>query len=185
MITPTFGISDYLATDVHRGPRTDTECLRYRLEVVATSAVDVVHAAGGWLYDRVMAGWEVTVLLPGGDGTRPLQILGARTADLETGLTEPRPWGPWGQSLAVSAAALASDDRVRNLMLAALEHRSGEVALWGDEWPWGLNRTISPVQHVLSAAARAFKGQALKAAGIPCGSVESVETLFSDTQWWG
>lgn len=74
MITPSFGISDYLATDERRGPRTGTECLRYRLEVVATSAIDVVHAAGGWLYDRVTAGWEVTVLLPRGDGTRPLQI---------------------------------------------------------------------------------------------------------------
>ncbi|POX91308.1 hypothetical protein C3477_07320 [Mycobacterium kansasii] len=185
MITPSFGISDYLATDERRGPRTGTECLRYRLEVVATSAIDVVHVAGGWLYDRVTAGWEVTVLLPRGDGTRPLQILGARAADLETGLTESRPWGTRGQSLAVSAGAFAADDRVRDLVLEALEHRSGEVALWGDEWPWGLNRTISPVQHVLSSAARAFKCQALKAAGIPCGSVESVETLFSDTQWWG
>ncbi|EUA08224.1 hypothetical protein I545_6268 [Mycobacterium kansasii 662] len=46
MITPSFGISDYLATDERRGPRTGTECLRYRLEVVATSAIDVVHAAG-------------------------------------------------------------------------------------------------------------------------------------------
>ncbi|EUA15528.1 hypothetical protein I546_1376 [Mycobacterium kansasii 732] len=182
MITPTFGISDYLATDAHRGPRTDTKCLRYRLEVVATSAVDVVHAAGGWLYDRATAGWEVTVVLPSGGGTRPLQILGARTADLETGLTESR---PGGQSLAVSAGAFAADDRVRERVLEALEHRSGEVALWGDEWPWGLNSAISPVRHVLSSAAQAFKRQALKAAGIPCGSVESVETLFCDTRWWG
>ncbi|OOK64450.1 hypothetical protein BZL30_9131 [Mycobacterium kansasii] len=36
------------------------------------------------MYDRVTAGWEVTVLLPRGDGTRPLQILGAR----------PRTWRP-------------------------------------------------------------------------------------------
>ncbi|ETW26009.1 hypothetical protein [Mycobacterium gastri] len=182
MITPAYGISDYLATAATRGPRTDTECLRYRLEVVATSTVDVVHAAGGWLYDRVTAGWEVTVLLPGGGGTRPLQILGARAADLETGLTESR---PWGQSLAVSAGALAADDRVRDRVLEALEYRSGEVALWGDKWPWGLNRAISPVRHVLSLTARAFKRQALKAAGIPYGSVEPVETLLSDTQWWG
>ena len=47
-----------------RTARTDGECLRYRLDVMAASAVDVAQAAGGWLYDRVMAGWEVTVLLP-------------------------------------------------------------------------------------------------------------------------
>ncbi|OOK64541.1 hypothetical protein BZL30_9132 [Mycobacterium kansasii] len=52
-------------------------------------------------------------------------------------MTESRPWGTRGQSLAVSAGAFAADDRVRDLVLEALEHRSGEVALWGDEWPWG------------------------------------------------
>lgn len=54
MITPTFDLSVYPATTP--GPRTEAECLRYRLEVVAISAADVVQAAGGWLYDRVMAG---------------------------------------------------------------------------------------------------------------------------------
>ncbi|HWE91683.1 MAG TPA: hypothetical protein VG317_19635, partial [Pseudonocardiaceae bacterium] len=51
--------------------RADAECLRYRLDVVAVSAADVVQSAGGWLYDRVMAGWEVTALLPDGCDTRP------------------------------------------------------------------------------------------------------------------
>ena len=66
-----------------RRHRADGECLRYRLDVVAASAVDVVQSAGGWLYDRVMAGWEVTVLLPHGCDTRPLRILGVRALDLE------------------------------------------------------------------------------------------------------
>ena len=37
--------------------------MRYRLDVVAGSVVDVVRFAGGWLFDRAMAGWDVSVLL--------------------------------------------------------------------------------------------------------------------------
>jgi hypothetical protein len=30
--------------------------------VVAADVIDVVKFAGGWLFDRAMAGWDVTVL---------------------------------------------------------------------------------------------------------------------------
>jgi hypothetical protein len=39
--------------------------VRYRLDVVAASVSEVVSHAGGWLVDRVMAGWDVTVLISG------------------------------------------------------------------------------------------------------------------------
>ena len=39
---------------------------------------------------------------------------------------------------------------------------------------------MTRVQHVLSAAARAFKGHALAAAGIACDSVGPTETLLCD-----
>lgn len=58
--------------------------LKYRLDVVANSVVDVVRSAGGWLYDRVAAGWEVTVLLPQHGDTRPLQILGVHALELKS-----------------------------------------------------------------------------------------------------
>ncbi len=66
--------------------RSDREELdmRYRLDVVAPSVAEVVRNAGGWLFDRVMAGWDVTVMITGDDDIRPLQILGVDTADLET-----------------------------------------------------------------------------------------------------
>lgn len=73
MVAPTFDISKSSAARVTRA---NDEGLRYRLDVVAASAVDVVQSAGGWLYDRAMAGWEVTVLLPQGCNTRSLRILG-------------------------------------------------------------------------------------------------------------
>ena len=51
--------------------------MRYRVDVVAADVADVVKFAGGWLFDRAMAGWDVTVLLVDHPDERPLQILGA------------------------------------------------------------------------------------------------------------
>ncbi len=188
MVTPTFHISDYLERGFERGRarrhRADGDCLRYRLDVVAAGAIDVAQAAGGWLYDRVMAGWEVTALVPHGCDTRPLQILGVRASDLDTKLASGLAvTGPVSQSLAVSAEAFTADDRVLERVREARGHRLTEVVLWGDGWPLGVNRGMTRVQHVLSAAARAFKIQALMAAGVPCPSIDPTETLLSDMTW--
>jgi hypothetical protein len=56
--------------------------LSYDLTVVATDVRDVVAGAGGWLYDRVRAGWKVTVVIPASSDARPLEVLGVRTAVL-------------------------------------------------------------------------------------------------------
>lgn len=164
-----------------RGPHSDGECLRYRLDVVAGSVVDVVQSAGGWLYDRAMAGWEVTVLLPHDcdiRDVRPLKILGVRAADLEPGMVST------SQSLAVSGDVFTADARIREKLLKALDHRLTEVALWGDGWPLRVNRGMTRVEHVLSAAARVFKGHALAAAGMPCDSIAPTETLLCDMRSW-
>ncbi len=160
----------------------DGQCLRYRLDVVATSAADVVQSAGGWLFDRARAGWAVSVLGVGAGDTQPLRILGLRTVDLDTKSvaellsTE----DGTGRTLAVSAEVFAADGAVREQVFNALNHRLTEVALWGQGRPPGVNRTMTRVQHVLSAAARVFKGHALAAAGKPCEPVESTETLLCD-----
>jgi len=87
MVTPTFDVSEYgLRSTTARAPHVVGESLRYRLDVVGGSAVDVVQSAGGWLYDRAMAGWEVTVLLPHCGDSRPLRILGVRVSDLQSEL---------------------------------------------------------------------------------------------------
>jgi hypothetical protein len=179
MVTPTFDItqSARLTAATANG-----ECLRYRLDVVAGSAVDVVHSAGGWLYDRVMAGWEVTVLLPGNEDTRSLRILGVGVVDTESEFV-PTAMGSTSQTLAVSAEAFTADERVRDKVLKSLDDRLTEVALWGDGWPLGVNRGMTRAQHVLSAAARRFKGYALAAAGIPGASVEPTETLLCGASW--
>ncbi len=152
--------------------------MRYRLDVVAASVADVVAFAGGWLFDRVMAGWDVTVLVAGEEDVRPIHILGADTLDLETALAmwaeRPRP-----HTLAVSADLFASDPRIRTGVLDALDHGTTEVTLWGETWPPELDRTVDSVQHPLSAAARAFKAQALTSLAQPGASVGSTETFRS------
>jgi hypothetical protein len=158
--------------------------MRYRLDVVASSVADVVRFAGGWLFDRAMAGWDVTVLLTDEPveqpDDRPLQILGAQTLDLESALasvqTRPRP-----QALAVAADLFGCDSRVRQGVLQALDHGATEVTLWGETWPAELDDTVGLVQHRLSMAAQTFKARALAAAGVAETSIGGAETFRSGT----
>ena len=94
--------------------------MRYRLDVVAPTVLDAVKSAGGWIYDRVMAGWDVTVLVGSDDDLRPLQILGAATLDLDTVLAE---WEdrPHPQTVAVAAELFDRDPRVLAHVRNALE----------------------------------------------------------------
>ncbi len=137
--------------------------MRYRLDVVAPTVLDAVKFAGGWVYDRVMAGWDVTVLIGDDEDARPLQILGADVRDLESVLAS---WEerPHPQTIAVAADLFERDDRLRQGVLSALEQGATEVTLWGERLPAELDSSVDSVQHQLSAAARAFKAQALAAA---------------------
>lgn len=150
--------------------------MRYRLDVVARNVSEVVEFAGGWLVDRVMAGWDVTVLISSDEDLRPLEILGVQTQDLETALED---WTdrPHPQTVAVAADLFATDERVRRGVLGALEHGLTEVTLWGERWPEELDDTIGSVRHQLSAAARAFKAQALAATSASAASVGDTETF--------
>ncbi|MGZ4511234.1 MAG: hypothetical protein ACXVX6_03200 [Mycobacterium sp.] len=182
MVTSTFDISGGSRLDAARATGADRECLRYRLDVIAVSALDVVQSAGGWLYDRAMAGWQVTVLLPNGSDARSLRILGVQALDLEDQLAAMGP-GSASQSLAVSAEAFTADARVRDKVLTSLDDRLTEVALWGQApsgWPLRVDRAVARAQYALSAAARRFKGHALAASGMHCPAVYSTETLLCD-----
>ena len=157
--------------------------MRYRLHVVAATVVDVVKFAGGWLFDRAMAGWDVTVLIADHPDDRPLQILGARVLDLEDALasvdSRPRP-----QALAAAADLFGCDSRVRQGVLQALDHGVTEVTLWGENWPAELNKSVGLVQHRLSMAAQIFKSQALAAAAVPQGSIGHTEVFRSGLLAW-
>lgn len=161
--------------------------MRYRLDIVAATVIDVVRFAGGWIFDRSMAGWDVTVLVADHPDVRPLQIVGARVLDLEDALTSahsrPRP-----QALAAAADLFGCDPRVRQGVLQALDHGVTEVTLWGENWPSELAESVGLVQHRLSMAAQTFKTQALAAAadaaGAPHLPVGHVETFRSGLLAW-
>lgn len=145
--------------------------MRYRLDVVAPTVLDAVRFAGGWVYDRVMAGWDVTILVAGDEDLRPLQILGARTLDLESVLES---WQerPHPQTIAVAAEMFERDPRVLAHVRTALDQGATEVTLWGERLPAELDSSVDSVEHRLSAAARAFKAKALVAA--KCAGVADV-----------
>lgn len=152
--------------------------MRYRLDVVASDVADVVKFAGGWLFDRAMAGWDVTVLLADHPDERPLQILGAQIIDLEYALASVGHRPP-PQTLAAAADLFDCDSRVRQGVMQALDQGGTEVTLWGETWPAELDDSVGLVHHWLSAAAQAFKAQALAAAGKSQDPIGVVETFRS------
>ncbi|OBH49966.1 hypothetical protein [Mycobacterium sp. E2479] len=157
--------------------------MRYRLDVIAATVLDVVRFAGGWIFDRAMAGWDVSVLVADHPDDRPLQIVGAQMLDLEEALasvqSRPRP-----QALAAAADLFGCDARVRQGVLQALDHGVTEVTLWGEDWPSELDDSVGVVQHELSMAAQTFKAQALAAAAAPQTAIGHVETFRSGLLAW-
>ena len=154
-------------------PRT-SETTRYQLNVIGADVPDVVAFAGGWLFDRVMAGWEVTVAVPRLLDAAALRILGVHTAPLGALLD-----GGCSGALAVSGSLCRADSRVRDAVGAALRSARAEVTVWGDD------STVVPagrgtaVRHELSSAAGVFKAHALAAAGAPAAPVSGVEAFTS------
>jgi hypothetical protein len=125
-----------------------------------------VQCAGGWLFDQVMAGWDVTVVTADMGDPRPLHILGVRARDLDAVFAMPV-LGQCLQAIAVRTDMYHADERVRRLVLTAAEAGSAEIRLWGDVWPADFDGSGDSVSHRLSLAARAFKAQALAAADLP------------------
>lgn len=152
-------------------PPPEDQHLRYRLDVIAVDVAGLVQAAGGWLYHRVASGWDVHVLVPPEQDRRPLEILGARTADLES--------QPAGHGLAVFGDAFVTDPQIRRQVQQALRHSMTEVVLWGDSWPAEVDRRLGTVHHLPTVAGRAFKRQALVAAGLADAPTDGPEIFRS------
>ena len=167
----------------------DSAGMRYRLDVLAANVSDVVEAAGGWLFDRRMAGWDVTVLVPESQDVRALRILGVDIVEVGSA------WVPWSErprveGLAVAANLFDRDCHVKQGVFHALEQGLPEVVLWGQGWPEGLLRSDVEVRHKLSCAARMFKSYAVNAASgreiasgdqfevFKCGTIESPSALL-------
>jgi hypothetical protein len=163
---------------INRSTPVAARILRYQLNVVASTAEEVVQHAGGWLCDRARAGWDVNVLVAGGGDRRTLAIVGATALDLDDGFVAMMRSASRGGAMAVSADLVAADKRVRDEVLRVLKRGLTEVTVLGTRWPAELGRQPDAVQHRVSAAARAFKSQALAAADISLDAVTPTETRF-------
>jgi hypothetical protein len=141
---------------------------RYQFQVVTANVTDAVMAIGGLIFDRAMAGWDVSVVVQGdtdrGIDDRPIRILGAKVGNpaplLDRAETLHRP-----QLLAVAPDVLVRSNAVRQQVLAAGGDNATEVLLWGRFQPPNLNRRIVAVRHRPSVAAQVFKSHALTAGG--------------------
>lgn len=163
---------DFMRAHARRHP------LRHRLAIVAPNTVDAVRYAGGFIFDRMMGGWEVVAVLTEHDDVRPLEILGATVLDLTTAMASPV-HDTWPESVLLAPDVFVSNEWVRRGAIDCLDKGLAELAVWGEELPAELACRVLSAHHPLSSAARAFKRCALAAAGIPEQAHEDVEVFHS------
>jgi hypothetical protein len=164
-------------------PRGDD--FKFRLNVVAPTVADVVTCIGGWLVDRAMLGWDITVLIAqSSQDFRPLHILGVTPVAFDTVLNTPVQL-PICDGISVAADLYFGETRVRRHVERQFHRRLSEFTLWGVNWPTGPDEnaaaSVNPiiVEHHLSVAARSFKTHAMAAAlgSWPEGEVAPTETF--------
>ncbi|CAN5753868.1 hypothetical protein BH09ACT8_BH09ACT8_57300 [soil metagenome] len=160
---------------------------RFRLTVLAPNVVDVVSCIGGWLFDRAMLGWDVTVFVADTSDARPLHILGAKTAELEPHLTgKSKVHLP--DAVSIAAELYDSDTRLQRNVLRRLDRRRTEVTVWGPDCARELRGVPAAVshrvifEHRLSLAAQTFKAHALGAFPNPSSNVISPTEQFCDAR---
>lgn len=147
--------------------------MRHRLVVAARRPADVVRRAGGWMVDLALVGWEVRVFTEG-RADLPMRILGADHRDLESALDAPARGRP-PAAIAVDLELYDSDPRVRRMVRAAVDRGAADCRIWSaaDAFDDG-DRVL---RYRLSAAARAFKCQALAALALPPDETGATETF--------
>lgn len=158
---------------LHGGAHQD---LRPRLTVLGMNMDDVVSAAGGWIFDLSMAGWEVTVIAGDLGDPRPARILGAAALDLDSALTHRRRGRP-PQAVAISAALMATEDRLRGRVQECLDRGTIDISFWGRQHTDRACDRTKTTTHRLSRAARAFKQQALRVVGDAADTVAPTENF--------
>lgn len=154
-------------------PVVDDFVIRHEMDVITGSVLELVRCAGGWLFDRAMTGWHVTVLVDGDPDARPLNILGAQAVNLRSALSVRR---RWPSTIAVHSELLRTDKAVHEHTRIAGRERT-EIILWGAGDPGVLNNTCIDMKHKLSSAAVVYKVHALAAAAAPTECVDRVEAL--------
>ncbi|WP_422744431.1 hypothetical protein ACN27E_21105 [Mycobacterium sp. WMMD1722] len=147
----------------------DLQVGRYRLDVIAVDVEEAVHFAGGLICDQSLAGWDVNVVTRTRGGEHALPILGAAAAR-----ELPANDAALYQTLAVSAAAISTDDAVRERVLAGSAADATDILVWDAQRSVAVPAVFETIEHDVSAAARAYRQQALRALGVEreCGAIE-------------
>lgn len=151
------------ADDVRAQQCNDAPATRRQLAILALESSDVVRMAGGLIFDRVRAGWDVQVYLTDPGELRALAILGVPEC---RGLLS-FSIGPGNPHAIVAAADIyAHAPRLRRVFATHARRHQAEFAIWGSDDGAYTRPGWSRVEHRLSQAARAFKPHALVAAGV-------------------
>jgi hypothetical protein len=135
---------------------------KYCVVALASTVSDVVLNAGGYLFECAASGWDVTVYLEDWAHRRALEILGISAAELQNVL-DVRTEKQCPQVIVTSAALYEPRKPTRRYIRSAID-RHAEVVMWGRS---ECTSTRPVVKYHLSAAARAFKQQALIATAQP------------------
>jgi hypothetical protein len=154
---------------------------RYQVCVVAHDVGELVDLAGGWMCDRTLTGWDVSVAFSDPRDLRPLQILGVTTLVNHQRFASINDGGVTA-SIAITPGIFESDNRIRGKVFRALDQGTVEVTFFGPSIPSDLGGRLDRRQHRLSGAARAFKAHALAAASVPCATMDASEGLYSSAR---
>jgi hypothetical protein len=148
----------------------------YCLDVFTTTIHGVVADAGGWILDRILSGWRVTFIVDiPDDGERVGRILGAKvmTRGAASDCLRPLPYG-----IALTSSLYGTDTGLRTCITDALNSELTEITLVGSQSGEERDPRLGPVNHRLSCAAKAFKLQALFAAGLPAHEMRDSERFY-------
>lgn len=148
----------------------------HRILVIGSDSADVVRFVGGWICDRALSGWRVTVALRNTTDTEPIVILGAKPIPLEA-LAQDLPDGQWPCALAMAGDIFAEDSKVNRVLSSCRREDLPDVMVWGESVQAASAHLDNGERHRSSRAARAFKARALVAVGLPPHAAEDTELL--------
>ncbi|MFV8164935.1 hypothetical protein ACNQVK_23095 [Mycobacterium sp. 134] len=154
---------------------------RYTMTLVTDDVGEAVCAAGGWMIDRVRAGWRIEAVIPPDCDAKPLAILGVSATHADTE-SDPSWFTSRPAALAVGIGVLSPANPIRTQVHALMRDPGIEITIWGDGG-FTSGRNFEAVQYQLSRAAQAFKAHAMRAASLSARPV-ATEFLRSCTSWY-
>lgn len=139
--------------------------MSYHLDVITASVAEAVRHAGGLMFDHSLAGWRVRVVTDDTAHRRALTILGTHPQSPERRDDALHTPNRVVRSLVLPVDQLTVDPQAAAVQNTEIEPPA-ELWLWGQHVNSERTGLLHPVRHELSAAARTFKAEALRCAGL-------------------